>query len=176
MPLWGANNDPAVASANKPKWESANAAFSTRLNPANTYGVSLAEQANTAKGVTPGWVFARKHTGWVEQVLVANNQQGGWTVNNNVSVVFAANAGGTGANGVAVFASGNLVSITLDNKGAGYTNTPSVTVVGGNASNVPLQFVVTMGGRANRTEFENLVTLNDVVGDDAANDNFIFGA
>jgi hypothetical protein len=177
MPLWGANSDPAVASTNKPKFLSSAAAFSTGLNAANTYGVSVAEQANTAKGVTQGWVRARKHTGYVLSVLVANNVSGGFTVNNNVSVTFAANAGGSGANANAVFVAGNLTSIVVDAPGSGYTNTPSVILVGGNPGvNSGLQFTVTMGGRANRTEFETLVALNDVTGDDSANDNFIFGA
>jgi len=177
--LWGANDDPAVASTNKPKWltNASGRKFKKNQNTANTYGVSVAEQANTAKGVTPGWVTAQRGSGPVSSVqVVALGTPGNYTVNTNVSVSFATNAGGTGANGIAQFSGGNLVSILVDQGGSGYVNAPAVTVTGGNGNSAAYTLTAVMGGRVGRTSFETLVTMNNIVGDDAANDNIIFGA
>jgi len=178
MPLWGANDDPAVASTNKPKWLSTNTGrkFKKNQRTANTYGVSVAEQANTQKGVTPGWVTAQRGSGPVVSVNVVQLTPGNFTVNTNVSVAFATNAGGSGANGIANFVSGNLVSITIDQGGSGYVNAPAVTISGGNGNTAAYTLTAVMGGRVGRTAFETLVTMNTIVSDDPANDNIIFGA
>lgn len=181
MPLWGANDDPAVASTNKPKWLKPRGAnprkFKKNMNSANTYGVSRAEVANTHAHVSPGWVTAQRGTGPVVRVDVVVLTPGNFTVNNNVSVAFATNANGTGANGIAVFTAGNLTSIIIDQGGQFYLNAPSVTISGGNGNTTASKLTAAVGGRAGRTSFENLVVFkNNIASDDSANDNVIFGA
>jgi UDP-N-acetylmuramoylalanine-D-glutamate ligase len=174
MPLWGQNNDPAVVSTNKPKWLTGTKLKKSQ-NKANTYGVSKAEVANTGRGVSPGWVTAQRGTGPVTRVDVVVLTPGAFTVNNNVSVVFATNAGGQSANGIAQFTNGNLTSILVDAGGANYTNAPAVTVTGGNGNTTASQLTAIMGGRVGRTNYENLVWIKNMASDDPANDNVIFG-
>jgi hypothetical protein len=176
MPLWGANNDPAVASTNKPKWLLSARRFKSDQNPANTYGVSAAEVANTARGVSPGWVTAQKGTGPVVSINITANGVGGYTVNTNTSVVFTG-GGGSGANGIAQYTAGNLSSIIVDNGGSGYNTAPTVTVVGGNGSNASFILGAVMGGRCGRWKTEILVAFGgNMTSDDNANDAPIFGA
>jgi hypothetical protein len=177
MPLWGSNNHPNAASTNKPKWLNSGRRFKSDQNPANTYLVSAAEVANTGRGVSPGWVTAQIGTGPVVSVDVAYLTNGGFTVNNNVSVAFSTTQGGSGANGIAQFTAGNLTSILIDNGGSGYNSAPTVTITGGNGNTAAARLTAVMGGRCGRYKTEILVAMSgDITSDDSANDNPIFGA
>jgi hypothetical protein len=176
MPLWGSNNHPNAATTNKPKWLSSSRRFKSDLNPANTFGVSAAEVANTAKGVSPGWVMAQRGTGPVVSVDVGYLTNGGFTVNSNVSVVFSG-GGGTGANGIAQFTNGNLSSILINAGGAGYNSAPTVTITGGNGNTSAATLTARMGGRCGRLKTEILVAFaGNMTSDDNANDAPFFGS
>jgi hypothetical protein len=81
----------------------------------------------------------------------------------NSFVTFA--SGGTGstvANAtVAVATNGLIQSVTL-NSGGLYLTTPTAVPVSGNAA-----FTLTMGGRANRTQYETLVAAGSMTGNGA---------
>lgn len=162
MPLFGANSDPAVAATSKPKWLKPRGAGAHKLkkdqNVANTHGVNRAATSNNAgKGFSPGWATIQRGTGPVSAVDVLVLTPGGFTVNNNVSVVFTSTSGGVGANANAVFVGGNLTSIVIDNGGSNYANTPIVTITGGNGNTIASLITARMGGRANRVKYEILV-------------------
>jgi hypothetical protein len=165
MPLSKANSDPAVASTAKPRWLTtpdknvAARKFKKNQNPANTYGVNGSATANNfGKGYSPGWATIQRGTGPVKRVDTLVLTPGNFTVNTNVSVVFTSTSGGAGANGIANFVGGNLTSITVDQGGANYANTPTVTIVGGNGNVSASQLTAALGGRGGRVSFEILST------------------
>lgn len=182
MALWGAKDN----SANAPKWtvlsglgSSANgftayqnvqtSAFVTGIQ-LGIEGVNTVEIANTqlanaggiGKAAHTGWNLRKQGTGYISSIAISN---GGQAYNSNSFLIFTG-GGGDGANAsytrtVSSNALQNTIStVTLVSPGANYTTTPVVTAVGSNS--IAATFVVTMGGRANRVQFETLVALTNV--------------
>jgi hypothetical protein len=143
------------------------------------YGVSNTETANSIgegrKLAHAGWV---QRTGFMGPVIsITSNTNafgtnsfirfsGGQTSSNTINPA-GQGTGNTSANAtVSVDANGRIQSITI-NSGGLYLTTPNATPVSGNAA-----FTVTMGGRANRYQYETLVAFDSMTGD-STSDNHI---
>lgn len=173
MPLWKANADPVLAITAKPQWLKTGSVKPKKDQlVSNTYGVARTATANNArKGFSPGWATIQRGTGPVARVDVVVLTPGGFTVNNNVSVIFASPTG-AGANGIAQFVGGNLTSILIDVGGANYANNPVVTISGGNGNTTASSLAAALGGRGNRVKYEILVAFKgDMASKDTANTN-----
>ena len=128
------------------------------------YGVDTQEASNTQ--VTPA-ANKMAHAGWVQRtagmgpVLSITANAGAFGTNSFVTF----SNGGTGATvanaTVAVNTNGSIRTITI-NTGGLYLTTPTAVPVSGNAA-----FTVTMGGRANRTQYETLVAAGSMTGNGA---------
>lgn len=143
------------------------------------YGVSNTETANSIgegrKLAHAGWVQRTGFMGPVISITANTNAfgtnsfirfSGGQTSSNTINPA-GQGTGNTSANAtVSVDANGRIQSITI-NSGGLYLTTPNATPVSGNAA-----FTVTMGGRANRYQYETLVAFDSMVGD-ATSDNHI---
>jgi len=92
---------------------------------------------------------------------------GGQTSSNTINPA-GQGTGNTSANAtVSVAANGRIQSITI-NSGGLYLTTPNATPASGNAA-----FTVTMGGRANRFQYEVLVASNTIFGDSSSDDHIL---
>jgi len=128
------------------------------------YGVDTQEASNTQ--VTPA-ATKMAHAGWVQRtagmgpVLTISANAGAFGTNSFVTF----SGGGTGATvanaTVAVNTNGSIRAVTL-NSGGLYLTTPTAVPVSGNAA-----FTLTMGGRANRTQYETLVAAGSMTGNGA---------
>lgn len=128
------------------------------------YGVDTQEATNTQ--VTPA-ATRMAHAGWVQRTagmgpvltITANINSFG----TNSFVTFTnGGTGNTAANAtVAVDSNGRIQTVTL-NSGGLYITTPTATPVSGNAV-----FTLTVGGRANRTQYETLVAAGSITGNGA---------
>jgi hypothetical protein len=144
------------------------------------YGVSASEMANTTaegkKVAHAGWVQRTGFMGPVISITANANAygtnsfitfSGGQTSSNTINPS-GKGTGNTSANAaVTVDANGRIQSITI-NSGGLYLTTPNATPASGNAS-----FTVTMGGRANRFQYETLVALAQMVGDSTSDDHIL---
>ena len=107
------------------------------------------------------------HAGWVQRtagmgaVLSITANAGAFGTNSFVTFSNGG-TGNTAANAtVAVAQNGAVLSVTI-NTGGLYLTTPTAVPVSGNAT-----FTVTMGGRANRTQYETLVAAGSITGNGA---------
>lgn len=109
-----------------------------------------------------GWVKVTQGTGFVGNLTVSN-------VSPNLAYANAfltfSGANITPANAQIVVLNGNNVSVVINNPGAGYTSTPTVSATG--ANNASLVFTVSPGGRMGRIQTETLVALSNTVASDA---------
>lgn len=128
------------------------------------YGVDTQEASNTQ--VTPA-ATRMAHAGWVQRtagmgpVLSISANAGAFGTNSFVTFS-GGGTGNTAANArVAVAQNGAVLSVTI-NTGGLYLTTPTAVPVSGNAA-----FTVTMGGRANRTQYETLVAAGSITGNGA---------
>ena len=127
------------------------------------YGVDTQEASNTQVTSAAGKMA---HAGWVERkagmgpVISLTANTNAYSPDGNIFVTFS--GGGTGsttANARIVTNGAKLVtSITLNNGGL-YLTTPSTTVTNSNVA-----ITVTMGGRANRTQYETIVAAGSMTG------------
>jgi hypothetical protein len=107
------------------------------------------------------------HAGWVQRtagmgpVISISANAGAFGTNSFVTF----SNGGTGATvanaTVSVNTNGSIRDVTL-NSGGLYLTTPTAVPVSGNAA-----FTLTMGGRANRTQYETLVAAGSMTGNGA---------
>jgi hypothetical protein len=179
-PIWAAtalNLAPTRANANV-IFANANVTLSA-TESIGVYGVSNTETANaTGEGkkiAHAGWVQRTGFMGPVISISANANAygtnsfirfSGGQTSSNTINPA-GQGTGNTSANAtVSVAANGRIQSITI-NSGGLYLTTPNATPVSGNAA-----FTVTMGGRANRYQYETLVAFDSMTGD-STSDNHI---
>lgn len=144
------------------------------------YGVSADEIANTTgQGKSAG------HTGWVMRTgfmgpviaITANTGAygtnsfitfSGGQISSNAAYPAGRGTGNTVANAsVTVDTNGRINGITI-NSGGLYLTTPNAIPVSGNAA-----FTVTMGGRANRFQYEVLVACNTIYSDSNTDDHIL---
>jgi hypothetical protein len=159
----------------------ANANVSTIASESiGVYGVSADEIANTTgQGRSAG------HTGWVLRTgfmgpvisITANANaygtnswirfSGGQTSSNTINPA-GQGTGNTSANAyLSVAANGRVQSVTLYDGGL-YLTTPNASPVSGNTA-----FTITMGGRANRFQYEVLVACNTIYSDATSDDHLL---
>jgi hypothetical protein len=128
------------------------------------YGVDTQEATNTQ--VTPA-ATKMAHAGWVQRtagmgaVLTIRANSGSYGTNSFVTFTNGG-TGNTSANATVSVASNGLIQTVTLNSGGLYLTTPTATPVSGNAA-----FTLTMGGRANRTQYETLVAAGTMTGNGA---------
>lgn len=138
-------------------------AFSSAVG---VYGVDTEEATNTQ--VTPA-ATRMAHSGWVQRtagmggVLTITANTGAYSPDGNIYVDFT--EGGTGSTvanaSVLVNPSKQILSITVNETGL-YLTTPTASIVNSNAV-----LTLTMGGRANRTQYETLIATGTITGNGA---------
>ena len=126
----------------------------------NVYLVNSGRLANATFGgdkavAHQGWVKINQGTGFVSSIAVSNVSAKVYTS----GYLAIAGANTTAANARMVVTGGNNISIIINNVGAGYNTTPTITASG--ANNNTLVFTASMGGRAGRIIPETLVVLSD---------------
>jgi hypothetical protein len=180
-PIWAATAlklAPTRANANVMFSNSNVAVFASES--IGVYALSVNEIANTT-----GQGKSAAHVGWVQRTafmgpvisITANANaygtnsfitfSGGQTSSNTINPA-GQGTGNTSANAtVSVASNGRIQSITI-NSGGLYLTTPNATPVSGNAA-----FTVTMGGRANRFQYEVLVASNTIFSDASSDDHIL---
>ena len=153
------------------------------------WGVSATEQGNTqaiAAGHHPqhaGWVSQKIGTGPIKTISIVNggsgyNAAGYLTVtgggDGTVNIAYTiANSRNTMQNYSTNAAWNTIASLVINNGGAGFNVAPTVAALGANISSA--SFTVTLGGRAGRTNYETLVAMGSITGDNAADDKYFPG-
>lgn len=139
----------------------ANATLGAFVNNAvvGIYGVSVSEAQSVGKGVSPGWVKKTSYTGPVVSLTVAN--AGASYTNAHLVKVSGGIANGAGT--LTTNASGAIISVTLTDGGRGFINASNTTVTitnatGGTAAGTGGIVTATLGGKAGRVSYENLVS------------------
>lgn len=124
---------------------------------------------STEKGITTGEAPAAQHAGWnirkagMGPVLTITANTG--SVSANGFITFSGGSkvvgsGNTAANAqIYVNTAGYIMNVTVRSGGL-YANTPIATAASGNAV-----FTITMGGRANRVQYETIVAMGSMTGD-----------
>lgn len=196
MPLWGnidtANgyNKPVFANTTNVQSNSTihGTAANTRAYYGPVFGVSAQETANAGSDrVThAGWVSQKIGTGPVSSVSWSGGtgyNSGGYFVLTDGSVL----ASGTGANiSFAIANSENIMqnystnanwnvinSISVVNGGSGYSEVGNVTFYTTSRGITNSTFTLILGGRAGRKNYETLVAMGSISGDDPR-DNVFF--
>ena len=155
----------------------------------NVWGVSAAEQANTLAQADghhsqhAGWVSQKIGTGPIKAITITNggqgyNSAGFLTVSNggdstvNISYTIA-----NSQNSLQSFSSNArlnaIATVTIVSNGAGFNVAP--TVIAGGANISPASFSITLGGRAGRINYETLVAMGSMTGDNPADDKYFPG-
>ena len=124
---------------------------------------------STEKGITTGEAPAAQHAGWnirkagMGPVLTITANSGAVAVNSFITFSGGSKvvgSGNTAANAqIYVNTAGYIMNVTVRSGGL-YANTPIATANQGNAV-----FTITMGGRANRVQYETIVAMGSMTGD-----------
>lgn len=195
MSLWG--NLDGVTGNNKPKYANTTYKLSNstinadKANTAKyygaTYGVSATEAGNTLadgkKVAHAGWVSQKIGTGPIKTITIVSggagyNAAGFLTISGGgdgtVNVAYTIANAQNSMQGYSTNARLNTIStLTVVSPGAGFNVAPTVEAAGGIT---PAVFSVTLGGRAGRVQYETLVAMGSVTGDDPADDKYFPGA
>ncbi len=195
MPLW--KNLDGVTGNSKPLYANTTYAISNstiNANEANTakyygavYGVSATEAANTLvdgkKVAHSGWVSQKIGTGPIASIAITNGGSG-----YNTAGFLTISGGGDGTINVAYTiansqnslqsfstnaALNSISTLVINSPGAGFNVAPTVIAGGANISSA--SFTVTLGGRAGRVQYETLVAMGSITGDDPADDKYFPG-
>ena len=193
MSLWG--NLDGITGNNKPKYANTTYRISNSTingSKANTakyygavYGVSAAEQSNTLSKADgshsqhAGWVSQKIGTGPIKTVTVVNGGQG---YNSAGFIVVSGGGDGTvnlsytianSRNTLQTYSSNSywntIATVTVVNGGAGFNVAPTLVANGPNSANFAT-FSVALGGRAGRVQYETLVAMGSITGDDPGDD------
>lgn len=193
MSLWG--NLDGVTGNNKPKYANTTYRISNSTingSKANTakyygavYGVSAVEAANTlvdgGKVAHAGWVSQKIGTGPIKTVTIVNGGQG---YNSAGFIVVSGGGDGTvnlsytianSRNTLQTYSSNSywntIATVTVVNGGAGFNVAPTLVANGPNSANFAT-FSVALGGRAGRVNYETLVAMGSMTGDDTNDDKY----
>jgi hypothetical protein len=196
MSLWG--NLDGITGNNKPKYANTTYRISNSTingSKANTakyygavYGVSATEAANTLvdgdKVAHAGWVSQKIGTGPIASVTVVN---GGQNYNSAGYIVVSGGGDGTvnlaytianSRNTLQTYSSNSywntIASVVVVNGGAGFNVAPTLVANGPNSANFAT-FSVALGGRAGRVNYETLVAMGSMTGDDTGDDKYFPG-
>lgn len=122
-------------------------------------GISSGEGKKVAHA---GWNLRKVGTGPVTTITI---DDGGDGYSNDFITFTPADGNGAGANAsYTVDANGVIVSITLNDPGAGYTSAPAVEPDGSTSGNAAILTAV-VGGRAGRVQYETLVAMGSMTSD-----------
>lgn len=152
------------------------------------YGVSATEAANTfvdgKKVAHAGWVSQKIGTGPIKSVTIVN---GGQNYNSAGFIVVSGGGDGTvniaytianSQNSLQSYSSNSYLNtistIVIHSPGAGFNVAPTLTPNGPNSANFAT-FSVTLGGRAGRVNYETLVAMGSMTGDDTGDDKYFPG-
>jgi hypothetical protein len=138
-------------------------AFSSAVG---VWGVDTQEASNTQ--VTPA-AGKMAHAGWVQKtsgmgpVLTISANSGSYSPDGNIFVTFSNGGTGSTVANASIVTNGSklITSVTLNTEGL-YLTTPTAVAVNSNAV-----FTITMGGRANRSQYETLVAAGSITGNGA---------
>jgi len=202
MPLWG--NQDTANGYQKPLFANTTNAWSrstingsranTNHHYGNMYGVSVTEQSNTQAQLDgshsshAGWVSQKIGTGPVKSIAITNGGTGinadGWLLITDSSYLGQGagfNASFTIANSQNTLQSyssnstlNTINTITIVNGGTGFTNATALNVRTNGTNTVWPTLAVTLGGRAGRVNYETIVAMGSITGDDPR-DNVYFG-
>ena len=152
------------------------------------YGVSATEAANTLvdgkKVAHAGWVSQKIGTGPIASVTIVNGGQG---YNSAGYIVVSGGGDGTvnlaytianSRNTLQTYSSNSywntIATVVIHSPGAGFNVAPTLTPNGPNSANFAT-FSVTLGGRAGRVQYETLVAMGSITGDDPGDDKYFPG-
>jgi hypothetical protein len=197
MALW--TNLDGITGNGKPEYANTTYRVSNstiNANKANTakyygavYGVSATEAANTLadgkKVAHAGWVAQKIGTGPIKSVTIVN---GGQNYNSAGYIVVSGGGDGTvnlaytianSRNTLQTFSSNSywnaIASVVIVSPGAGFNVAPTLTANGPNSANFAT-FTVELGGRAGRVQYETLVAMGSITGDDPGDNKYFPGA
>jgi hypothetical protein len=192
MSLWGnldgrtGNNKPVYANTTYRISNSTinGSAANTAKFYGATYGVNAEEAGNTVadgkKVAHAGWVSQKIGTGPVASIAITSGGQG-----YNAAGFLTISGGGDGTINVSYTIANSLnsmqsyssnarqnviASITINSPGAGFNVAP--TVIAGGSNIAPATFSVGLGGRAGRVQYETLVAMGSITGDDPGDDKY----
>mgnify|MGYP001589972370 CR=1 FL=1 len=118
-------------------------------------GVTPAEKANVAGPQHAGWVSKKLGTGGIGTITITNGGTG-YTGGNGFLTITGGGVGNNLANiSYTVNGTNSIVAATINLVGGNYVSTPNVNAVA--TFSTQAAFTVTMGGRANRIQYETLV-------------------
>ena len=188
--LWGnidyatGNNKPLYANASPVASNSTinGAAANTAKYYGNVWGVSATESANTLgdgqKVAHAGWVSQKIGKGPIVSIAITSpgsgiNAAGFLSISGGGNASFAiANSQNT-LQSYSTNSAWNVVTgVTIVDPGS-YSSAPTVVYVGANTTRPT--FAVTLGGRAGRVQYETLVAMGSVSGDNSADDTYFPG-
>lgn len=152
------------------------------------YGVSATEAANTfvdgKKVAHAGWVSQKIGTGPIASVTITN---GGQNYNSAGYIVVSGGGDGTvnlaytianSRNTLQTYSSNSywntIATVVIHSPGAGFNVAPTLVANGPNSANFAT-FSVTLGGRAGRVNYETLVAMGSMTGDDTGDDKYFPG-
>lgn len=121
-------------------------------------GLTAVEKTSVSGPAHAGWVNEKRGTGPIASIAIANNGTG--YSGNGFLTITGGGTGNTSANVSYVVSGGLIVSVALVSGGVNYKTTPTVNAVA--AFTVQAQFVVTMGGRANRVQYETIAAIGSI--------------
>lgn len=121
-------------------------------------GMSAVEKTSVSGPAHAGWVNEKRGTGGIQSIAISNNGTG--YSGNGFLTITGGGTGNTSANVSYVVSGGSIVSVALVSGGVNYKTTPTVNAVA--AFTVQAQFVVTMGGRANRVQYETIAAMGSI--------------
>lgn len=201
MPLWGnvdypsGNQKPLFANTSNAYSQSTThgtAVANTHAAYGRVMGVSATERQATSslnKSQHAGWVSQKIGTGGIATVTISGAGTG-INAAGFLSITDGSEYGqGTGANiSYAIANSQNsqqgystnpawnaISSVTISNPGSGFSNVDAVSVVYTGANITRPTFAITLGGRAGRIQYETLVAMGSVSGDDPRDNAYFSG-
>lgn len=201
MPLWGnidtANGYQKPLFANTTNAWSSSTINGSRANTNHYYGnmlgVSVTEQSNTLSQIDgshsshAGWISQKIGTGPVKSIGITSGGTGvnadGWLLVVDSSQL----AQGTGFNASFTIANSQNIlqsyssnstlntinTITIVNGGSGFSDSTKLNVRTNGTNTVWPTLTVTLGGRGNRVNYETIVAMGSITGDDPR-DNVYF--
>jgi hypothetical protein len=198
MPLWGnqdtANGYQKPLFANTTNvWSSSTingSAANTNAYYGNVFGVSANEMNNNAvHGPHGGWQSQKVGTGPVTRIDIVNGGTGinaaGYLLITDSSVLAQGagfNASFTIANSqntLQSFSSNSTLntinSITINNGGSGFSAVSSLNVRTNGSNTLWPSLSITLGGRAGRLNYETLVAMGSITGDDPRDNVYFTG-
>jgi hypothetical protein len=154
----------------------------------SVYGVSVTEAPRQKGVVHPGWVSQKVHTGGIARIDIVS---GGTGINVASDLLFTDTSAVPGTGATATFAIANvrntaqafstnsawnvINSITITRGGTGYSNNTTLTARANVANSTPATFAITLGGRAGRIQYETLVAMGSISGDDPKDNAWFSG-